>query len=153
MTEIGKVETIWLKRAHHGVMDPVAEARAVAGRGLVGNADQGGARQVTIIAREVWDALRTQLDARVDPSMRRANLLVSGVSLPNTRGRVLHVGAVRVRVRGETRPCERMDEALPGLRAALADDWNGGVFGELLDDGVIRIGDPIAWVPEGDPQP
>jgi MOSC domain-containing protein YiiM len=38
-----------------------------------------------------------------------------------------------------------MDEALPGLRTALESDWAGGVFAEVLDDGVIAVGDEVAW--------
>ena len=81
----------------------------------------------------------------VDPGERRANLLVSGIALARARDRVLRVGGCRLRVRGETRPCERMDEAEPGLRAALDPGWRGGVFAEVLDDGRIRVGDPVAW--------
>jgi MOSC domain-containing protein YiiM len=40
-----------------------------------------------------------------------------------------------------------MDDALPGLHAAMRPDWRGGVFAQVLDDGIIRIGDPIAWEP------
>lgn len=58
---------------------------------------------------------------------------------------MLRVGACRLRIGGETRPCERMDEALDGLRAALAVDWGGGVFAEVLDSGEIRVGDDVAW--------
>ncbi len=37
----GRIEAIWVKRAHRGPMDPVPSAVLVAGRGVVGNADQG----------------------------------------------------------------------------------------------------------------
>jgi MOSC domain-containing protein YiiM len=145
MEKPGRIERIWIKRARGGPMDATSRARAVAGRGLVGNADQGGRRQVTIIEHDVWDRLRAELDARVEPAMRRANVLVSGVALRETRGRILQLGDVRVRVLGETRPCEQMDDALPGLRRALQPEWRGGVFGELLDDGEISVGDVVRW--------
>lgn len=145
MESIGRVERIWLKRATGGPMDATPRARAVAGNGLAGNADQGGRRQVTIIEQGVWDRLRAEVDARIEPAMRRANVLVSGVALRESRGRILQLGQVRVRVLGETRPCEQMDAAVPGLRRALEPEWRGGVFGELLDDGEISVGDVVRW--------
>ena len=48
--------------------------------------------------------------------------------LAHTRGRVLRVGPCRLAIGGELTPCERMDEAAPGLRAALQPDWRGGVL-------------------------
>ena len=139
----GRLEAIWIKRFHRGPMDPVGEATLVAGCGLVGNADQGRKRQVTLIEREVWTRLMRELGAEVSPSARRANLMVSGCRLENARGRVLRVGGCRLRIVGETRPCERMDEAYAGLREAMKPHWGGGAFAEVLDDGRITIGEPV----------
>lgn len=126
-------------------MDPVNAARLVAGRGIVGNANQGGRRQVTIIEKEVWNAMMTRLGADLSPSTRRANLMVQGIPLKETRGGILRIGAVRIRIINETKPCGRMEEALPGLEQDMSAQWRGGVFGEVLDDGEIEIGDEVAW--------
>ncbi|MEP6687686.1 MAG: MOSC domain-containing protein [Gemmatimonadales bacterium] len=141
----GRLEAIWIKRVHRGPMDPVHAATLVAGQGLVGNADQGRRRQVTLIEREVWGRLMAATGGDEPPSARRANLMVSGCSLLATRDRVLRVGDCRLRIAGETRPCERMDEALEGLRTAMQTDWGGGAFAEVLDDGVIKIGAEVRW--------
>jgi MOSC domain-containing protein YiiM len=125
-------------------MDARERARLVAGRGVEGSADQGGQRQVSIVSREAWEAALAELGGAVDPAARRANLLVSGVALERSRGAVLAVGSSRLRILGELTPCERMDEALPGLAEALRSGWRGGVFAEVIEGGPIRVGDEVS---------
>ncbi|MEA2165563.1 MAG: hypothetical protein QOK37_3690 [Thermoanaerobaculia bacterium] len=137
----GEVVAIWIKRSHRGVMDSVDDAEAIAGRGLVGNADQGRTRQVTIIDENAWNAASAETGAVVDPSKRRANFMLRGIDLAQSRGMHLRIGNCLVRILGETRPCERMEEAQAGLRKALDPDWRAGVFGEIVEGGPIRIGD------------
>lgn len=145
---MGKIEAIWIKRMKGGPMDPCQRVALAAGRGIEGNANQGGKRQITIISKESWSRLGEELGAEVDPEARRANFLVSGVELEESRGRLLSLGPVRIRIHGETRPCEQMDTARHGLKEALRSDWRGGVFGEVLDDGAVAIGDAVDWTPE-----
>jgi MOSC domain-containing protein YiiM len=141
----GKLSKIWIKRMKRGSMDSVGSAELVAGRGLVGNANQGGRRQVTLIEEEIWEKLMEKFESKLPPSTRRANLMISGLELANSRGRILRIGDCRIRVYGETKPCEQMEEALPGLKDAMFDDWKGGAFGEVLDNGQINIGDEVWW--------
>jgi MOSC domain-containing protein YiiM len=145
MDETGRLEAVWVKRFKRGPMDPKSSARLVAGRGIEDNANQGGKRQVTVISAEAWQRVAEELKLPVDHSWRRANLLVSGIDLRASRGKVLSIGSVRLLIHGETRPCERMDEACAGLREALSPEWRGGVYGEVLDDGDVSVGDEVAW--------
>jgi MOSC domain-containing protein YiiM len=117
----------------------------IAGGGLEGSVDQRGKRQVTVIEAERWAKMMTDLGADLDPSARRANLLVEAIDLANSRGKILQIGPCRIRIYGETRPCERMDQALPGLRAAMSAPWNGGAYGEIIVGGAITVGDEARW--------
>ena len=141
----GRLDAIWVKRAHRGPMDPRPSARLLAGRGIEGSVGRSRRRQITLLEREIWERVTSGLRAKLDPSARRANLLVSGVSLVQSRGRVLRVGDTRLIIGGEVTPCERMDEAQPGLRTALARGWGGGAFAGVLEGGEIRVGDSIVW--------
>ena len=127
-------------------MDRVEQATLKANRGLVGNANQGGKRQVTLIEKEVWERLMAEMGADLDPSARRANLLLSGIRLAHTHNRILRIGACRIQIWGETKPCEVMEAAWPGLKDAMYGNWGGGAFGVILDDGEIAVGDAVVWV-------
>lgn len=126
-------------------MDAVDTADLVAGRGLKDNATQGGRRQVTILSLDRWRALTAHLPGPPDPAVRRANLLVEGVDLDDSRGKVLAIGDARIRIFGETRPCDQMDEACPGLLDALSPAWGGGAFGEVIVSGEIGEGSQVRW--------
>jgi MOSC domain-containing protein YiiM len=141
----GRIEGIWIKRAHRGVMDSVQSATLVAGQGIEGNVDRSRRRQVTLLETESWAACMRELGADEDPAGRRANLLVSGIALAHTRGRVLKIGEATLAIGGELTPCERMEDVSPGLEAALRPDWRGGVFAQVLTGGPIAVGDEVDW--------
>ena len=141
----GHLRSIWIKRMKRGPMDPRETATLVPGRGIVGNANQGGRRQVTLISEEGWAAAVSELGLPVEPSTRRANLLVSGIELEKTRGQILRVGSSRLRIWSECTPCKQMDEACLGLRKALRPHWRAGACAEVLEGGEIRVGDDVSW--------
>lgn len=138
----GRVETIWVKRAHKGQMDAVERA-VLDDQGIVDNADRGGRRQVTLISAEAWEAACQELGHDLDPIARRANVLLSGIDLENTRGRVLLIGDAELEVTTETVPCRLMDFVHEGLMAALKPGWRGGVSARVRTPGTITVGDPV----------
>ena len=141
----GRLEAIWSKRAHRGVMDPLEMVELIAGKGVAGSVGRSTRRQVTVIEREVWDRVQGELGAEIPPAARRANLMISGVALVETRGQLLRIGEAVIRIGGHTTPCERMDEAHPGLQDALRAHWGGGAFAQVIIGGTIRIGDAVQW--------
>jgi MOSC domain-containing protein YiiM len=141
----GTLTAIFVKRAHGGPMDAVMSGQLVTGKGLAGNADFGGRRQVTIITEERWRELMNHVGANLGPQSRRANLVVSGIDLMDTRGRTLKIGSSTLRINGETRPCEQMEEAASGLQAAMRDRWGGGAYAEIVEGGPIVVGDAVSW--------
>jgi MOSC domain-containing protein YiiM len=145
MNVMGRLIAILVKRAHGGRMDPQPVAQLEAGRGIVGNANRGGRRQVTLISQERWNELMAEVGASLGPEARRANFVLAGIDLENTRDRVLVIGRCRLRIGGETRPCEQMEEAAAGLQAAMSERWGGGAFAEVLDGGAVEVGDEVAW--------
>jgi MOSC domain-containing protein YiiM len=126
-------------------MDAVPKAVLEQGKGLVGSANYGGRRHLTIISAERWAELTALLEAEIDPSARRANLLISGIDLVDTRDRVLRVGSCRLIVGGETRPCERMEEAHTGLQDAMRTRWGGGAWAQVDRGGEVHVGDTAVW--------
>ncbi len=129
-------------------MDPAPRLELAAGEGVLGSADQGGRRQVTLLESEVWRELMHTLGSDAGPETRRANVLVSGIDLRESRGRILRLGSARVRVVGEVKPCNRMEEAVAGLRALMYPAWRGGAFAEVLESGEVAIGDEARWEAE-----
>ena len=104
-------------------------------------------RQVTVLSEEQWDATCVELGIKIPWHARRAQLCVSGMIFgPADVGRYLIVnGTALLEITGETTPCERMDEIFPGLRAALAKDWRGGVTCRVIESKLIRVGDIVVF--------
>ncbi len=134
---------MWLREQSGIPARGIEAARAVAGRGLVGDHADGGKRQITLIDVASWRAACVELGQELDPALRRANVLISGLDLGSCIGKTLRLGDVRVAVLGETTPCALMEATEPGLLRALAPACRGGVYCQILDDGEIAIGDVV----------
>lgn len=101
-------------------------------------------RQISLIEAESWAAALAELGAQVPWQERRANLLIEGIQLPRRTGAIIAIGPdLRIETTGECDPCRRMDEIAPGLQAALAPFWRGGVLGRVIADGEIAVGDEV----------
>jgi MOSC domain-containing protein YiiM len=101
-------------------------------------------RQVSLMELSDWQAATAEIGAEVQWQLRRANLLVDRLDLPQRAGAILRIGeTARIETTMECDPCIRMEQIAPGLMEALRPDWRGGVLGRVLSEGEIRVGDPI----------
>ena len=142
---------IAVRHRSRGTMQELAEAEVTREGGVADDfRGRPGRRQVTVLSLESWQAAGRELGRELPWTARRANLLVSGVDL--AAAGVLRIGEVELEVTGETAPCERMEEACPGLRAALTPGWRGGVTCRVRRPGTLYPGAPASALPAGSRQ-
>ena len=136
---------IWTRRKWGGPMTTHQSVRLITNKGIQGAVSCGTHRQITIIEQEVWHKVMKKLSSHLPPQTRRANLMLAGIKLQDTKGKILTIGECQLSIMGETTPCEAMEAKLPGLQAALKPNWNGGVFARVLKGGQINVNDWVNW--------
>lgn len=143
---MGKLLGIARKAKSGAPMDELSVAEISPERGLEG--DYRGKlrrRQISVLSREDWNSACDELDRPLPWTTRRANLLVEGLALKETKGARLRIGEVLLEVYCETDPCAVMDKAQEGLRKALEPDWRGGVCCRVLEGGRISLSDVVEF--------
>lgn len=149
MTATGKLLAIQRAAQLRGPLEQVTHVAVSAVSGIEGDArGVKKDRQVTIVFSDGWQAACRDLGADLPWTLRRANLLVDGMSAPREWGARLRIGSVLLMVTEETKPCGIMEKQHAGLRAALTPDWRGGVCCKVLEGGVISTGDRVELVSE-----
>jgi MOSC domain-containing protein YiiM len=138
----GQLLGIATRPVRHAPMENAVAARITVERGVNGDArGQPGRRQVSVITRDAWGAACADLGvAHLSWTTRRANLLVEGINLRGKIGYDLRVGDAVLTISDETRPCEVMERAYPGLKAALIPEWRGGVVCRVTQSGEVAVG-------------
>jgi MOSC domain-containing protein YiiM len=131
-------------------MSAVAEVRAIAGSGLEGDryaAKMKPGTQITLTETEALEAAARDYGIEIAHDDTRRNLLTRGVALNHLVGREFRVGAVRLRGMRLCEPCSHL-EGLTGKEMIKALRHRGGLRAEILESGVIRVGDVIAELAE-----
>jgi len=154
--EPGSLLAIQIGRQAEGRLESVPQVRAVPGKGLEGDRyfrgegsfsnNPGGGREVTLVAREMLDLLEREHGIMLDPVETRRNLVTGGVSLNELVGQVFRVGDVRMRGVRLAEPCNHLERLTqPGVLKGLA--HRAGLRAEILDEGMLRVGDAIVASP------
>jgi MOSC domain-containing protein YiiM len=100
-------------------------------------------RQVTVISADSWRDACRDLEMEVPWTKRRANLLLGGIDLRETKGALISIGDVQLEVVCENPPCRVKDIQQDGLRKALRPGWRAGVSWRVLTGGKLRVGDSV----------
>ncbi|HUY99664.1 MAG TPA: MOSC domain-containing protein [Thermomicrobiaceae bacterium] len=156
----GRVEGIFITSGAGRPMEPVTEARALAGSGLAGDRYQagngyysqrplpGGGRELTLIEVEVLEALARETGIVLAPAETRRNLTTRGLRLNALVGARFTVGDVLCEGVRLCEPCVHLEE-LTGKAVNAPLVHRGGLRAGILSGGVIHVGDAVAPV-DGD---
>ena len=131
-------------------MRTLESAALDASTGLEGDAQRKpGKRQVTVLNKQQWQDACDELNIPSIPwTVRRANFFVDGLHCgEDLVGSTLHFGDVTLLVTGQTDPCQKMDDQVPGLRTALIPDWRGGLTCRIIEGGEVKVGDSVTVKP------
>lgn len=128
------------------VLHESAELRP--GTGVVGDVPgRATGREVTVVDFAAWQRTCAELRQEVSWTVRRSNLLVTGLDLSHSSGSELCIGGVRLRITGETKPCRIMERQCEGLQRALEPEWRGGATCTVVAGGQIKVGATVELLP------
>ena len=146
----GSVEAIWIAANAGESAIGVESARALAGRGLEGDRHVAGTgtfpsgppgSALTLVQAEVCESFTPPLG----PDEHRRNVITRGVALNQLVGHEFMVGSVRCRGARLCEPCTVVQRyaGRPVLRDLV---HRGGLRADILENGVITVGDTIRAV-------
>ena len=152
-TKAGTVAWIGLRAQRRGPLQPVQEAEAAPGKGLLGDHFHGqgdGKRQVTLIQGEHLDAVGAFLRGpSAQPALARRNIVVRGINLFSLQDRRFRIGSAVFEHSGPCHPCSRMEENF-GTGGYNAMRGHGGITAKVVESGIIRVGDAVERLPLGE---
>jgi MOSC domain-containing protein YiiM len=147
----GALAAIYISSERLEPMVAVPEIRAIADAGLEGDRycrERGTfskklpTNQVTLIEAEALEAAARDYGFEIAAQESRRNLLTCGMALNHLVGREFRVGEVRLRGLKLCEPCTHLQK-LTGKEVLKALRHRGGLRAEILNDGMIRVGDII----------
>ncbi len=149
---VGIVAGFYVASASGARMRSLSEVRAVPGGGLegdrcfhrtgtfTGSRTRGG--EITLMALEALDAIARESGIAIEPADARRNIVTRGLARQDFVGCELCVGAATLRATRVSEPCRhlarRTDERL--LKSLV---HRSGLQAKILDECLIRLGDPI----------
>ncbi len=146
----GMVVLISIAKAGGDATASTDQVRAVAGRGLKGDRyfnkagtfsnSPGDGREVTLIESEAIDSVARDCGRKLAYKDTRRNIVTRGVALNDLIDKEFRVGDVRML---GVRLCEPCKVSFPDADVKNALVSRGGLRADILNDGVISIGDSV----------
>lgn len=146
----GTVVQITIAKAGGEATASTEQVRAVAGRGLEGDRyfnrtgtfseSVGTGREVTLIESEAIDNVARDCGRELEYKDARRNIVTRGVALNDLVDKEFRVGDVRMR---GARLCDPCKVSFPDADVKQAFVSRGGLRADILNDGVIRVGDSV----------
>jgi MOSC domain-containing protein YiiM len=148
----GTVAAIFIATEAKELPTPVARVAAVPERGLEGDRYffgrgsfsrwPGEGRDLTLIGRESIDAVLRDHGIDLADGRSRRNIETVGIDLDDLNGRKFRIGEAVVRGARLCAPCRHLERLIgPGTYDAML--GRGGLRANILEAGVIRVGDVI----------
>jgi MOSC domain-containing protein YiiM len=152
----GTVSGIFIAPAAAAPAIAVTRAQLFPGRGIGGDRYftgegsfsrwPGTGRAVSLIAAESIDAIVSELGIDLSAGRHRRNLVTLGITLDDLIGRRFRIGGALLRGERLCLPCQHLERLTePGVFAALK--HRGGLRADVLEAGVVNVGDAIELVP------
>jgi MOSC domain-containing protein YiiM len=143
--ETGRVEGIFVTEESGSLPQPVERVRALAGKGLEGNryffadGDAPPGQALTLVAAEALESAEIQLGG----AETRRNVLTRGIDVNALVGKRFRVGEIECYGVELCEPCSHLESMTkPGVIKALV--HRAGLNADILRDGEIAVGDPVA---------
>ena len=154
MSRAGEIAAIARHAAPRAPIEELHSVRISSESGVEGDCHgEPGPSQITVVSEAAWRDVTGELQVELPWTLRRANLLVRGIDLFETRGKRLQIGPVVLEITGENDPCWLMDKQHRGLRKALAPRWRAGVACRVLSGGIVKVGDAASLIVEAGLKP
>ena len=118
-------------------------------KGLAGDRFKGRAgkpRQITLIQQEHLAVIAGCLGRdRLEPSLLRRNIVVSGINLLALKDKCFRIGDALLEFTGLCHPCSKMERQL-GEGGYNAMRGHGGITARVREAGSVRRLDPVFYV-------
>ncbi len=112
----------------------------------------GERRQVSLITQEEIDLMGAH-GFNLSSGEHRRNLVVEGMNIIDTEGRVMQIGACQFRVISYCKPCGYLEKQIgEGFKNTMNKIGKGGLRLAALNSGLIHVGDDVSFQDKAGPQ-